>query len=585
MGREGARVVMGRMNERGARRWRGVSTAGVVGSLLGSLCASCGTNNAYYQQYITVESDAGTPAVTPAPGSESGGSSGGGPGSTPGQRPPLASNEGVTPLGGLPAADAGAPLASGAPDPDVAASELALNVYGVVGNHYYLEASAEQVELMNGPWLGNGANYGDIYAPGGGSSATYVDHLFVTSAGDNQHTADFGKVQVRLVGQSTGRPWTSTSLPNFKLDADEFIAGNTIGGVKHMRLNNAVVGSIYRERLAFDMYRALGYPAPRVTYAWVSGSVWGPDIDVPYLAVESYKPQFCKLREADLGGGCLNMWEFYGDFGYGVLGLPDSCQFSECDSTRALELEEAVVSAPQGAGFKAALSDWLDWDAFHRFQCLSWIIETPDDYIHALNNVVLVERADGKFQFLPYSVDFSFDHEWGPSADLAGGSMLASGCQNDPTCWADTIAACELLVDAYASADPAAMLDTIHAELTDAGMLRDGDEARYTTLRRGLEKRLTELPTELELNRDGPYFNYCPFPYEVCGDSCAYIGECPVCEEPPERDEGEPGASGASDAGADDGEEPGAEEPYPEEPGGACQPPIDEYPLGVPIFF
>jgi hypothetical protein len=354
-----------------------------------------------------------------------------------------------------------------------------------------------------------------------------------------------------------------------------------------MRLNNAVVGSIYRERLAFDMYRALGYPAPRVTYAWVSGSVWGPNIDVPYIAVESYKPQFCKLREAELGGGCLNMWEFYGDFGYGVLGQADSCQFSECESTRALEFEEAVLSAPQGEGFKEALSDWLDWDAFHRFQCMSWIFETPDDYIHSLNNVVLVERADGKFQFLPYSVDFSFDHEWTPSADLAGGSVLASGCQSDSTCWADTIAACELLVDAYANADPAAMLDAIHAELTQAGMLRDGDEGRYTTLRNGLERRLTELPVELELNRDSPYINYCGYPYELCGDTCVYPGECPVCEEP-EPDPGEIGKS-SPDAGAGDPEEPGSdepipEEPLPEEPGGACRPPIEEYPL-VPIIF
>lgn len=566
-------------------------SAAVLGSLLSGLSGACGTNNAYYQQYITVEADGGTPAVTPAAGSEgpasqSPGSSSEAAGDTPGQRPPTAGSEGVTPLGGSSEADAGPPpLASGAPEPDVSASELALDVYGVVGNHYYLEASDEQVELMNGPWLGNGVNYGDLYTPGGGSSATYVDHLFVTSAGEAQHTADFGKVQVRLVGQSTGRPWTESSLPNFKLDADEFVEGNSIGGVKHMRLNNAVVGSIYRERLAFDMYRALGYPAPRVTYAWVSGSVWGPDIDVPYLAVESYKPQFCKQRGAELGGGCVNMWEFYGDFGYGVLGQADSCQFSECDATRALELEEAVVTAPQGEGFKAALSDWIDWDAFHRFQCLSWIIETPDDYIHALNNVVLVERADGKFQFLPYSVDFSFDHEWGPSADLAGSSLLAWGCQSDPACWADTIAACELLVDAYAAADPAGMLDAIHAELTQADMLRDGDEARYTALRKGLERRLTELPTELELNRDGAYFNYCPYPYEMCGDSCVYMGECPICEDPPEPDEGDPVAEGSADAGTGEGEAPVSGEPYPDEPGEACLPPLDGYPVGGPIIF
>jgi hypothetical protein len=549
-----------------------------LGCLIGLLW-SCGTNNSYYQEIVIVEADAGPPAAAPAAPDESGG------GAQPAgldQRPPLTPGGGVEPLGAGNEGEKDPPiLASGAPAPDVKPSELALNVFGVVGNHFYFEASEKQVEQMNAPYLGNGY-YGDFYTPLGGYSAdTYVDHLFITSAGKGAHTADFGKVQVRLVGQSTGRPWTESSLPNFKLDADEFSDGNTIGGVKHMRLNNAVVGSIYRERLAFDLYRALGYPAPRVTYAWVSGSVWGPDVDVPYIAVESYKPQFCKLREAELGGGCANMWEFYGDFGQGVFDQAASCQFSECDATRVRELDALVLATPPGEGFKAALSEWLDWDAFHRFQCLSWMIETPDDYIHALNNVVLVERMDGKFQFLPYSVDFSFDHDWGPSADLAGGSLLAMGCQSDPGCWDDTIAACENLVDGYASADPAAMLDSIQAELEQAGMLRDGDDGRYELLREGLERRLTELPAELELNRDAPYLSYCYYPYEQCGDTCVLPGECPICEPEPDGGGAVPPVEEATDAGVAD--VPAQSEPpivEPEQPV-ACQPPLDFYPVGV----
>jgi hypothetical protein len=345
-----------------------------------------------------------------------------------------------------------------------------------------------------------------------------------------------------------------------------------------MRLNNAVVGNIYRERLAFDLYRALGYPAPRVTYAWVSGSAWGPEIDVPYIAVESYKPQFCKLREAELGGGCANMWEFWGDFGQNVFGIADNCQFSECDSSRVLELERLVLETSPGEGFKAALSDWFDWDAFHRFQCLSWMLETPDDYIHALNNVVLAERLDGKFQFLPYSVDFSFDHDWGPSADLAGQSLLAMGCQSDPQCWEDTITACEGLVEAYTSVRPALMLDALHAELEQAGMLRDGDEERYTFLREGLERRIEELPAELELNRDGPYLSYCFYPYEQCGAECVLPGECPVCEPTP--DEGSaPSPEEVADAGVGEVSDEEDVPPPEEEPGGACQPPIDLYPF------
>ena len=190
----------------------------------------------------------------------------------------------------------------------------------VLWNRLLSVANEQQVALMNAPFQPSvaGPFEGDLYNPYSPAQVTFVDHLFVTTAGEPPHTADFGKVQVKLIGQSTGRPWTVHSLPNFKIDADEFVAKNRIGGVEHLRLNNAISGNIFRERLALDLYRALGYPAPRANHAWVSGSVWGPDVRVPYVAVEAYERQFCKLREAELGGGCVNMWELSGDLG-GVL--------------------------------------------------------------------------------------------------------------------------------------------------------------------------------------------------------------------------------------------------------------------------
>ncbi len=215
--------------------------------------------------------------------------------------------------------------------------------------------------------------------------------------------ADFGQVQVRLVGQSTGRPWSLQTLPNFKIDSDEFQQGLRIGGVKHARFNNAIVGGIYREKLTLDLYRQLRYPAPKATYAWVSSNVWGAETRVPYVVVESYKPQFCKSREKQFGEECVNMWEFAGDFGMGGFELPENCQFSECDASRVNELEDAVVSTPPGDGFKAALAEWIDWEAFHRFQCLSWVLETGDDAIHSTaswNERACCAGDEGRYEML-----------------------------------------------------------------------------------------------------------------------------------------------------------------------------------------
>lgn len=432
--------------------------------------------------------------------------------------------------------DAGAELPphfEGAPVPDAIHSELDLDVFGTHGNRYWFAVDPEQLEAMNERMGGGGPiiGWGDIYTPGGASSKTYVDGLFVTTAGDEPLTADYGQVQVRLIGQSTARPWSKQSIPNLRLNLDTFTQGLKLGGNEHVRFNNGLVGSIYREKITLDIYRNLGYPAPRAAFAWVGSNVWGSEVSVPYTVVEVYKKAFCKNWEDQLGGGCVNLWEFAGDFGFGVLSQPDSCQSGSCDDARALEFEELVVDTEPGEGFKQALSEWFDWDAFHRFQCLSWILATGDDALHNQNNVLLVERADGLFQYLPYSVDISLGQEWYPDVPLTGTNRIASGCQNDSLCWADTIATCEDLIQQFSALDPVGMTEDVFRTLESEGMLRDGDDGRYETLRRWFERRLEQLPDELEANRELP--QSCVYPYVLCNDACVLEWECFGGCEPP----------------------------------------------------
>lgn len=419
------------------------------------------------------------------------------------------------------------PHFEGAPTQNADHSELALDVFGTHGNRYWFAVAPEQLEVMNERMGGGGGpiiGWGDIYTPGGTSAKTYVDGLFVTTAGDEPQTANYGQVGVRLIGQSTARPWTKQSIPNLRLNLDTFTPGLRLGGNEHVRFNNGLVGSIYREKLTLDIYRNLGYPAPRAAFAWVGSNVWGPEVSIPYTVVEVYKKSFCKNWEDELGGGCVNMWEFAGDFGFGVLSQPDSCQSDSCDDARALEFEELVMETEPGEGFKQALAEWFDWEAFHRFQCLSWILATGDDALHNQNNVLLVERADGMFQYLPYSVDISLGQDWYPDVPLTGTNRIASGCQNDSQCWEDTITTCEELVQQFSALDPVGMTEDLFRALESEGMLRDGDDGRYQALRRWFERRLEQLPDELEANRELP--QTCVYPYVLCNDACVLEWEC-----------------------------------------------------------
>jgi CotH kinase protein len=469
------------------------------------------------------------------------------------------------------------PLEPGAPIVNTTPAQQAdFELFGEIANHYWFVVDPAQVELMNSRWEPPAQ---DIYSPAGnGSKVTYADHLLVTRASDGL-TADYGKLQVRLVGSSTFAPWEAKRIPNIKIDADEFTDGLRVGGFEHFRFNNAQIGTIFREKFILDMFKKLNYPSLKTQYAWVGSSVWGPGIEVPYIMVESYKRPFCEAWASELGGGCENMWEGYGDpfdsgYGYGgnYFENPEYCQFDSCSSTRANEARTALALAPQGEGFKAATSDYVDWPSFHKYQCDLWILQIYDDALHVGNNVVLVERTDGKFQYLPWSVDISLS---GYSQSLAGNTAIARGCQGDSQCWADTLSTCEAEIEAFIAADPVGVLDGLYADLGAAGMLRNGDDGFYEDLRRLLEARVENLPADLDDNRDPNPYGYgndCErfygYGFELCGDHCVPFGQCQLCEPeaPPVVADAGIADGGPADAGSAPGDAASTDAAVPVDP-------------------
>ncbi len=524
------------------------------------LQAACGDDIAYNSYdsnyYTTADGGAREPGPGPGAGNTVGGDAAG--------------------LGGEPA-DAGAgggPPDSGYPGAPVADTSVAdheLDVFGTPANRYWFGVSEQQLETMNNGGQGGPIfdQFGDIYQPGGGNGATFVDHLWATTAGLDGKTADYGKVQVKIVGQSSRRPWDERSIPNLNIDADQFVKLQRLDGFEHLRFNNAQIGNIFRERLTLALYARLGYPAPQANYAWVSSNVWGEDISIPYVVVERYKQAFCRRYEAEFGGGCTNMWEFVGDLGYqggprgpgfpgggGLFDDPENCQLDKCESSRVTELSQLVSDTPAGDGFKEALASYVDWDAFHRFQCLSWVLATGDDALHNTNNVVLVERADGLFQYLPYSVDISLGQDWYPQVSLPGTNSLARGCQSDKACWADTIAMCEDVIAEFAELDPNALLKSFYDQLSEEGMLRSGDEGRFAALDSWFTQRLEALPGELESNRELPVL--CEWPHVDCGGYCDYPELCQDQCKPPVGPAAGPVMGGAGAAAVGGGAAGGA---------------------------
>lgn len=568
------------------------------------------TENKYYSETTNIyrsDPDGGAPKPDPgspdvdagAPGDEDAGTS-----------EPVTEDAGtsepVTEDAGSSEPDAGGPdpdaeLLVGAPKPNTLEQDLDVDVFGEWGNRYWFAVTTEQLERMNGDQFGGpvfidklpgGFFPGDIYTPGGQADATtFANRLFVTKAGKTPKTADFGKVEVRVVGQSTRRPWTTGSIPNLRLDTNEYEKARKINGVEHLRFNNGLVGSIFREKLTLDIFKAFKYPAPRATFAWVSSNVWGPDVSIPYTLVEVYKKQFCADQGEAWGGGCANMWEFVGDVSEAAQSQ-ENCQLKTCDNGRIKQFAQVVQETPLGDGFKAALADWLDWDSFHQFQCLSWMLWIGDDALHNQNNVVIAERDDGKFQYLPYSVDISLGQDWYQQVPLYGQNSIARGCQSDAACWTDTIHTCEQSIAKFKKMNPVKMAEELNAKLQAQGMLRSGDDDRYEQLKGWLETRTETLSDELEGFRELPV--YCEYPYYACDNTCIPVDQpCDLCEEPvpvegdagAPVDDGEvvdpPGKPVVGLGNIDVGEPMPVPWPIPEPP--VCQPGGGKPGLGRPI--
>jgi hypothetical protein len=393
-------------------------------------------------------------------------------------------------------ADGGTPCAPSQWPPCVTTTPDALDfgLFETPGTRIWLDVSAAEREAMNFGVRpeGNPRGAEDVYTLpddgvadpevwAGDGSATFADRVVVGVPGAGG--ADFGKVEVRLVGTTTRRPLSPDALPSLRFDTDEFQPDLRIGGVEHFRLNNGVKGGLLREHLAARLHRVLGYPAQRTTFGFLGTTVHGPDLWIPMVVSEVYRGAFCKDSAALIGGTCADLWKFDGDLGYDGRSAPvpeADCVTGACDRAALDAFGDAIRAAPEGPGLRAALAPYLDWPMFHRFRCLGVAVGSVDDALRNMgNNTVVVRRVeDGRFVFLPYSIDWS---AFGDTS-LFGNIELDLKCQADPECEAEARETCLDVADELEALQPEALVDEAMATLRAHGMVRPGDEERAVEL-------------------------------------------------------------------------------------------------------
>lgn len=269
----------------------------------------------------------------------------------------------------------------------------------------------------------------------------YVPATFKWTEGDGSSTV-LGDLNaaVRLKGK-LGSYRDLNGKSAFKVDFDRFWPGSTFHGLKGITLNNMVQDwTRIHEVLAYDLFRKMGVPAPRATYAElrVNGAPYGL-----YLVLETLDGDW-RDRNFDSTLGMLE-GEYGEDFFPGTAYNFDLDGGSEAAYIAVDNLIQRIAAAPR-EGFMAALGDVIAWDEVLAMMATEVFIGHWDGYAPTRNNYHMHFDGAGVLRMVPWGTDQTFASDLGW---YEGQGLLLQGCVNDPACrvaWEDKLAALATIV-------------------------------------------------------------------------------------------------------------------------------------------
>ena len=270
-------------------------------------------------------------------------------------------------------------------------------------------------------------------------------------------------VAVRIKGRA-GSLRSIDDKPALKVDINEYVAGQRFFGMKMLTLNNQVQDRAkLREWLTYTIMRAVGVPAPRVGYVWLTlnGLVYGlyAHIETPDdLWLDRHFPSTQHLYEGaygnDLFASHLNRFEV-----------------DEGDPEDRGDLQALIGLAeqPPAEGFWAASADAVRWSEVLPMMAAEIYVGHWDGYAPTRNNYYFHFDEAGVVSLLPWGTDQTFERHLGW---LEGNGRLLQHCRTEPACvvqlahayadLAEAIAPLEL--DAALQAQAALLLPWIDAD-------------------------------------------------------------------------------------------------------------------------
>jgi len=243
------------------------------------------------------------------------------------------------------------------------------------------------------------------------------------------------EVGVRLKGgNGSGRP-VKTGKSGFKVRFDEFVDDQLFFGIKRLTLNNMVQDpSMVHESLTYELFHALGLPASRSGYAFVTlnGADYGLFLNLETLdeiSLPQWHATTQHLYEADAPGTDVTPG--------------DEFEVDEGDDEDIADLEALVAAVNDGEGdWSENVSPFADLEQMTANWAVERYVGHWDGYAGLPNeidpntrpnNYYLHSDAAGVFQMMPWGTDQTWERDDIPF-DYPSGAVMFNACLADESC-------------------------------------------------------------------------------------------------------------------------------------------------------
>ena len=279
----------------------------------------------------------------------------------------------------------------------------------------------------------------------------------------------------RLAGKSglkISLSWDDPAVPGCP-------ASRRVFGQTHITLNNMVQDPTFeRERLGYQVFRAMGVPAPRAAHVrvMVNGQDWGL-----YLHLESFDRRFFS-RWFPSNGGMLYEGGPFCDLVPGQIPPVGGTQCFDrgfttdaCDTAAPgedptdwellRELAADIAMLPAG-GFYPGVDGFFDYDEFLASWAVGSVLNNWDGYQYGnVNNYrVYHEPTTDRWALLQSGIDNTFDSN--PNFDFwSASSVMAVRCLQEPACKAAFAAKVHEANDLFEALDLASEAERMQAQI------------------------------------------------------------------------------------------------------------------------